>query len=87
VLYDVNHVLERAEVVGWVLGALNPAEARAFEGHLRSCRQCQAAAAEFEPVARALGRAAPATEPPGDLQARTIASVLAAAAGDRDVTA
>ena len=82
--YDVNHVLKHADVAGWALGALDPIDAAAFEVHLRSCGQCQAAVAEFEPVAKALSRAAPAVEPPDHLQARTIASVLAAAAEDKD---
>jgi len=76
--YDVNHVLKHAEVAGWALGALDPIDEQAFEAHLRSGGQCQAAAAEFEPVAKALGRASPAVVPPGDLETRTIASVLAA---------
>ncbi len=82
--YDVNHVLKHADVAGWALGALDPIDAQALEAHLRSCGQCQAAVAEFEPVAKALSRAAPAVEPPDNLQARTIASVLAAVAEDKD---
>jgi hypothetical protein len=84
--YDVNHVLKHADVAGWALGSLDPIDAQAFEAHLRSCGQCQAAAAEFEPVAKALARAAPAVEPPDDLEARTIARVLAAAAEDQEAT-
>ena len=84
--YDVNHVLEHVEAAGWALGALDPGGAQAFGSHLRSCGQCQAAVAEFEPVAKALGRAAPAVEPPDDLEARTIASVLTAAAAGQAAT-
>ncbi len=73
--YDVNHALEHADVAGWVLGALDPADAAAFETHVGSCEVCQAAVADFEPVARSLRFAAPAVEPPADLQARTIAAV------------
>jgi len=73
--YDVNHALEHPDVAGWVLGALDPADAAAFETHLGSCHHCQAAVAEFEPVARSLRLAAPAAEPPADLQARTVAAV------------
>jgi hypothetical protein len=73
--YDVNHALERPDVAGWVLGALDPADAAAFETHLGSCEVCQAAVAELEPVARSLRVAAPAAEPPAGLQARTIAAV------------
>jgi len=73
--YDVNHALEHADVAGWVLGALDPADAQVFETHLGSCQVCQAAVAELEPVARSLPLAAPAAEPPADLQARTVAAV------------
>ena len=73
--YDLNHALEHPDVAGWVLGALDPVDAQDFEAHLGSCEACQAAVAEFEPVARALRSAAPAAEPPADLQARTAAAV------------
>jgi anti-sigma-K factor RskA len=85
--FDMNHARQHPEVAGWALGALDPGDAQAFEEHLRSCDQCQAALAEFEPVARAFGRAAPAVEPPGDLEARTVAAVQhAAAAAGRSET-
>jgi len=77
--YDVNHALEYPDVAGWVLGALDPADAQAFEAHLGSCRSCQGTVAEFEPVARSLRIAVPAAEPPADLQARTLAAVQYAA--------
>jgi len=84
--YDMNHSLEHPEVAGWVLGALDPGDARAFEEHLGSCDQCQAAVAEFEPVARSFRLAAPAAEPPADLEARTVAAVQhAVLAADRQV--
>jgi anti-sigma-K factor RskA len=73
--FDLDNALAHADVAGWVLGALDPADARTFEEHLRSCEQCQAAVAELEPVAKALGKAAPAVEPPEDLEARTVAAV------------
>jgi anti-sigma-K factor RskA len=73
--YDVQHALDHAEVAGWVLGVLGPDDARDFEAHLSGCDQCQAAVAEFEPVAQGLSRAAPAVEPPADLAAKTLAAV------------
>src|ERR1700676_624279 len=73
--YDTAHALEHAEVAGWPLGALDRDDAQAFEEHLHSCDDCQAAAAEFEPVVTGLKRAAPAVEPPDDLEAKTIAAV------------
>jgi anti-sigma-K factor RskA len=77
--YDMNHARQHPEVAGWAFGALDPGDARAFEEHLRSCDQCQAALAEFQPVARALGQAAPAVAAPDDLEARTVAAVQQAA--------
>ena len=77
--YDMSHALEYPDVAGWVLGALDSADAQAFEAHLGSCEACQATVAEFEPVARGLRIAASAAEPPADLQARTIAAVQYAA--------
>jgi hypothetical protein len=73
--YDVQHALDHAEVAGWVLGVLDPDDARDFEAHLLGCDQCQAAVAEFEPVAHGLKQAAPAVEPPADLAAKTLAAV------------
>jgi hypothetical protein len=73
--YDVQHALDHAEVAGWVLGVLDPDDARDFGAHLLGCDQCQAAVAEFEPVAQGLKHAAPAAEPPADLAAKTLAAV------------
>jgi hypothetical protein len=73
--YDVKHALDHAEVAGWVLGVLDPDDTRDFEAHLLGCDQCQAAVAEFEPVAQGLKHAAPAVEPPADLAAKTLAAV------------
>jgi hypothetical protein len=73
--YDVHHALDHAEVAGWVLDVLDPDDARDFGMHLLGCAQCRAAVAEFEPVAQGLKQAAPATEPPADLAAKTLAAV------------
>jgi hypothetical protein len=77
--YDVHPPLGHPEVAGWVLGALDGAEAAAFGEHLWSCAQCQAATAEFEAVAKALDRPVPADEPPPGLEARVLAAVQQAA--------
>lgn len=73
--YDVHHALAHPDVAGWALGALDPDDAQAFETHLGTCHECQAAAAEFEAVAASFKLAAPAVEPPADLEARTVAAV------------
>jgi len=73
--YDAQHALEHPEVAGWALGALDPDDAAALEEHLKSCEQCQAEATEFAPVARSLVLAAPAAEPPPDLELKMLAAV------------
>jgi len=72
---DTTPGLGHPDAAGWALGALDPADAEAFEAHLPDCARCQVTVAEFEAVTRALTSAAPAVEPPPDLGARTLASV------------
>ena len=64
----------------WVLGTLGPAQAEDFRRHLTGCPHCRAAVAEFGQLGQMLQHLPPAAEPPPGLEARTIASVLAAAA-------
>jgi hypothetical protein len=73
--YDAQHALEHPEAAAWALGALDLDDLGAFEEHLQSCEQCQAEAAEFAPAAEGLKIAAPAAEPPDDLELKTIAAV------------
>jgi hypothetical protein len=77
--YDAQHALEHPEVAAWVLGALDPDDLAAFEEHLQYCEQCQAEAAEFAPVGEGLKFAAPAVEPPADLELKTVSAVQYAA--------
>jgi anti-sigma-K factor RskA len=67
------------DAAGWVLGALDAADATMFEAHLGSCEVCQAAVADFEQVARNMARAAPELRPPPELHDRTLAAVAEAA--------
>jgi Anti-sigma-K factor rskA len=73
--YDVQHALEHPESAGWALGALDQDDAATFGEHLQSCEQCQAEVAGFTPVAQSLTLAAPANEPPPDLESKTLAAV------------
>lgn len=84
--YDPHPPLGRPEVAGWVLGALDRAEAEAFGEHLRSCARCQAAVAEFETVAKVLDRPVPADAPPSGLEARVLAAVQRAAGASPEET-
>ena len=72
--------LAHPEAADWVLGTLGPAQAEDFPRHLTDCLHCQAAVAEFGQLGQLLRHLPPAAEPPPGLEARTIASVLAAAA-------
>lgn len=78
-VYDAQHALEHPDAAGWALGALDPDDLAAFEEHLQSCEQCPAEAAEFASVARSLPLAAPAAEPPADLDLKVVAAVQYAA--------
>ena len=86
--YDAQHAIEHPEVAAWVLGALDPGDLAAFEEHLQCCEQCQAQAEEFAPVGEGLKFAAPAVNPPADLELKTVSAVqYAAMAESRSDTA
>ena len=52
---DAGHPeLAHSDAAGWALGALDPADAEAFQIHLRDCAECQATMTGFEAVTRAL---------------------------------
>jgi len=72
--------LAHPEAADWVIGILGPAQAEDFRRHLTDCPHCRAAVAEFGQIGQMLQHLPPAAEPPPGLEARTIASVLAAAA-------
>jgi hypothetical protein len=72
--------LGHLDSAGWVLSALDPDGAERFAGHLVTCKECQAAVSDLEPVARLLQNPAAGTntaaiEPPEDLEARTMVRV------------
>ena len=77
---DSKADLAHPEAADWVLGTMGPVQAEDFPRHLTSCLHCQAAVAEFGELGQMLQHLPPAAEPPPGLEARTIASVLAAAA-------
>jgi anti-sigma-K factor RskA len=69
------------DLAGYVLGALDPGEAAAFEQHLAGCDACRAEVAELQGLPELLDRAAPPIEVPPGLRERTFAAVERAAAG------
>jgi anti-sigma factor ChrR (cupin superfamily) len=91
----MSHTTTDEELTGqaalYALGALDPAEARAFEEHLaEGCETCAAELREFESVAADLGLAAPQAEPPANVRARLLALVSddedAGASGETETT-
>lgn len=83
-----EHQLDQAhpEAVDWVLGTLSAAAASQFQQHLTDCHPCQVAVAEFGQLGQMLQNLPPAVEPSSDLEARTVAGVLAAAASEAATT-
>lgn len=77
--YEAGHAGDYPETAGWALGALSPADEAAFGEHLRSCEYCQAQVTGFTAAASGLAAAAPASEPPGDLELKVVAAVQYAA--------
>ncbi len=70
------------DLAGYVLGVLDPADAAAFETHLRGCPRCRAEASDLQPLTSALDQAAPAVDLPPGLAVRTFAAIERAAASD-----
>ena len=77
---DSKADLAHPEAADWVLGTMGAAQAEEFQRHLTDCPHCRAAVAEFGELGQLLQHLPPAAEPAPGLEARTIASVLAAAA-------
>ena len=61
----------------YVLGALTPAERRAFEAHLAGCAVCAAEVRSLTPVAASLAYLAPPAEPAAPVRARLLARLSA----------
>jgi anti-sigma-K factor RskA len=78
-----DHLAPHPDLAGYVLGALDPDEAEAFERHLAGCDACRAEVAELRGLPELLDRAAPEVEVPPGLRERTFAAVERSAAGGR----
>jgi anti-sigma-K factor RskA len=63
------------DVAAYALGALEPAEAEAFERHLESCAVCQEELSEFRPVVDVLPLTAPTMKAPRALKRRVLREV------------
>src|SRR5262245_17768062 len=62
---------------GYLLSALEAAEAAVVAEHLHTCDRCQASLTAYEAVVEHLAQAVPPHEPPADLQQRLMAAVTA----------
>lgn len=60
----------------YVLGALTPDDAAAFEDHLAACRECQAEVTAHRRVADGLLTAVPERTPPHELRQRVLATAI-----------
>jgi hypothetical protein len=69
----------RANAAGWVLDALDRADAERFAGHLLTCRDCQRTVGDLESAGRLLTITSPAARAPAQLKAATLARVRQAA--------
>ena len=59
----------------YLLGALEPPEAKRFEAHLASCAECGAEVQTLRPTVALLADAVPQLEPPPALRARVLSAV------------
>jgi anti-sigma-K factor RskA len=77
------HPRPHPDLAGWVLGALETADAESFERHLSDCDDCKGEIAELERLPALLSVAAPPVELPPELEARTVSAVQRAASKRR----
>jgi anti-sigma-K factor RskA len=68
--HEHDHDRWSDEVAAYVLGALNPDEAREVERHLETCSRCQAALRWSMPAVNALPEAVEQLKPPASLRTR-----------------
>jgi anti-sigma-K factor RskA len=67
------------DVAAYALGALEPAEAKAFEAHLETCAACRDELAAYQAVVDVLPMSAPQHEAPRRLRRRVLSTVRAEA--------
>lgn len=75
-----DHPIPHPDVGGWVLGSLEPDDARAFDAHLKACEGCRREVETLATVRASLDLAAPPFEVPAGLRERTLAAVARAGA-------
>src|SRR5262245_17092427 len=75
-----EHEAYREQAALYVLDALSPAEAAAFEAHLGTCAECAEDIRTLRPAVAALAGAVPQVDPPPALRYRVLSSVAGRAA-------
>jgi len=79
-----EHERHQEDVGAYLLGALEPAEQAAFEGHMAGCHECRAEVERLRVAADALPRSVEPFTPPPALKASLMAVVREDAAGARE---
>jgi anti-sigma factor RsiW len=79
-----EHDLHQEDVGAYLLGALDPAEQAAFEGHLAGCPECRAEVERLRVAADALPRSVEPFTPPPSLKVSLMAAVREDAAGAQE---
>ena len=78
-----EHERHQEDVGAYLLGALEPAEQAAFEGHLAGCPECRAEVEQLRVAADALPRSVEPFAPPPSLKRSLMEAVREDAAAQR----
>ena len=70
---DLEHERWRDDLASYLLDALEPGEAAAFERHLAGCEECRTEISWLRPAIRVLPEGVARSEPPPGLRERVMA--------------
>jgi anti-sigma-K factor RskA len=77
---EIDHERHHDELAPYLLGALEPGEEAALEGHVATCEECRDELERLRPVVQALPESVERVEPSPRLRSRVMAEVRADAA-------
>ena len=83
---QADHEEIERSVAGYVLGVLDPDEARTVEAHLQACAGCRAIASRLAGVVAVVPLATPSNTPPDRLRGRILAAAAAGRSPDAGVS-